>query len=160
MKSKKGEGSMDKQKVEKIVAEEVEKITSDTEIQLVDVEYVKEREWYLRVFIDKAGGVGLDDCQFVSRSLSDWLDEEDPIPYAYHLEVSSPGLDRPLKKDKDLERNIGNQIEATFFAPWEGQKKWVGRLVDFNLDVLQIEIEEKMIELPRKQIAQIRLYLD
>lgn len=151
---------MDKQKVEKIVAEEVEKIISDTEIQLVDVEYVKEREWYLRVFIDKTGGVGLDDCQFVSRSLSDWLDEADPIPYAYHLEVSSPGLDRPLKKDKDLERNIGNQIEATFFAPWEGQKKWVGNLVGFDADVLKIEIEEKMIELPRKQIAQIRLYLD
>lgn len=151
---------MDKQKVEKVVAEEVEKIVSGTEIQLVDVEYVKEREWYLRVFIDKTGGIGLDDCQLVSRSLSDWLDEADPIPYAYHLEVSSPGLDRPLKKDKDLERNIGNQIEATFFAPWEGQKKWVGSLVDFDLDVIKIEIEEKMIELPRKQIAQIRLYLD
>lgn len=151
---------MDKQKVEKIIAEEVEKIVSDTEIQLVDVEYVKEREWYLRVFIDKTGGVGLDDCQLVSRSLSDWLDEADPIPYAYHLEVSSPGLDRPLKKDKDLERNMGNQIEATFFAPWEGQKKWVGSLVAFDSDVIKIEMEEKMIELPRKQIAQIRLYLD
>lgn len=151
---------MDKQKVEKIIAEEVEKIVSDTEIQLVDVEYVKEREWYLRVFIDKTGGVELDDCQLVSRSLSDWLDEADPIPYAYHLEVSSPGLDRPLKKDKDLERNIGNQIEATFFAPWEGQKKWVGSLVAFDSDVIKIEMEEKMIELPRKQIAQIRLYLD
>lgn len=151
---------MDKRKIEDIVAEEVEKIISDTDIQLVDVEYVKEREWYLRVFIDKMGGIGLDDCQFVSRSLSDWLDEIDPIPSAYHLEVSSPGLDRPLKKDKDLERNIGNQIEATFFAPWEGQKKWVGNLVSFDADGIKVETEEKMIELPRKLIAQIRLYLD
>lgn len=151
---------MDKQKIEKAIAEEVEKIISATEIQLVDVEYVKEREWYLRIFIDKTGGVGLDDCQFVSHSLSNWLDETDPIPDTYHLEVSSPGLDRPLKKDKDLEKNIGNQIEITFFAPWEGQKKWVGSLINFDLDVIKIETEEKMIELPRKQIAQIRLYLD
>ena len=150
---------MDKRKPEELVAEQVEKIIADTDLVLVDVEYVKEREWYLRVFLDKPGGVDLDDCQTVSRALSEWLDEVDPIVNSYHLEVSSPGLDRPLKKDADLTRNLGNLIEATFFGPWEGKKLWIGALKEFNGDVVSVEIDEKIIELPRKQIAQIRLHL-
>lgn len=151
---------MERRKPEELVAEQVGKIIADTDLVLVDVEYVKEREWYLRVFLDKPTGVGLEDCQFVSRALSDWLDEVDPIVNSYHLEVSSPGLDRPLKKDADLLRNAGNSIEVTFFAPFEGKKKWIGILKEFTTDVLSLEVDEQVLELPRKQIAQIRLNLE
>ncbi len=150
---------MDKRKLEVRVAEQVEKIIAETDLQLVDVEYVKEKDWYLRIFLDKVGGIALEDCQFVSRTLDQWLDEADPVPFAYHLEVSSPGLDRPLKKENDFTRNLDKSLEVTFFAPWEGKKVWVGLLKSFDGDKLVVEIENEMIELPRKQIAQARLHL-
>ena len=92
---------MRREHIEDLIAKEVEQIIEGTGLELVDVEYVRERNWYLRVFIDKEGGVDLEDCQAVSEKLSKVLDEKDPISDNYLLEVSSPGLDRILKKDKD-----------------------------------------------------------
>lgn len=94
---------MQAKEVEALITTLVEPILADTEMTLVDVEYVREKDWYLRIFIDKPGGVEIDDCQLVSEQLTAVLDEKDPIPDKYFLEVSSPGIDRPLKKDKDFE---------------------------------------------------------
>lgn len=145
---------------EELVEEKARSLVENTELEVVDVEYVKEKDWYLRIFIDKKDGVDLEDCQFVSKAISDWLDEVDPIPGAYHLEVSSPGLDRPLKREKDLERNIGNMVEVGFFAPWEGEKKWVGSLDGFDQEYLFLQLTDRKLEIPRKLIAQIRRSLD
>ena len=95
---------MRREHIEDLIAQEVEQIIAGTALELVDVEYVREKNWYLRVFIDKDGGVDLEDCQRVSEKLSKVLDEKDPIQDNYLLEVSSPGLDRILKKDKDFIR--------------------------------------------------------
>ena len=92
---------MSREKIEQTVERLVNEIIQATEMELVDVEYVRERDWYLRVFLNKAGGIDLDDCQWVSERLEVRLDEIDPIKDAYYLEVSSPGLDRPLKKEKN-----------------------------------------------------------
>ena len=91
--------------------------------ELVDIEYVKEgSNWYLRVYIDKPGGINVDDCELISRALSDKLDEEDFIDDAYILEVSSPGLGRPLKKDKDFERSLGEDVEIKLYRMKDGTK--------------------------------------
>mgnify|MGYP000268673903 FL=1 len=104
--------------------------------ELVDVEYVKEAgNWYLRAYIDKPGGIAVDDCEVISRALSDKLDEEDYIEDSYILEVSSPGLGRPLKKDKDFQRSIGKEIEVRTFRAIDKQKEFTGILKEFNKDL-------------------------
>ena len=113
---------MRREHIEELVAAEVEKIIAGTALELVDVEYVRERNWYLRVFIDKQGGVDLEDCQAVSEKLSKILDEKDPISDNYLLEVSSPGLDRVLKKEKDFVRYQGRDVDIHFFKPHNGTK--------------------------------------
>ena len=104
--------------------------------ELVDVEWVKEgANWYLRAYIDKPGGIAVDDCEVISRALSDKLDEEDYIEDSYILEVSSPGLGRPLKKDKDFQRSIGKEIEVRTFRAIDKQKEFTGILKEFNKDL-------------------------
>lgn len=99
-------------------------------IELIEVEYVKEgADWYLRLYIDKAGGVTLDDCQLVSEALNDLLDEADPIKGKYIFEVSSPGIDRPLKTDRDFVRYQGEEIEIHLYAPVENNKIFTGTLI-------------------------------
>ena len=99
------------------------------QFELVDVEYVKEgSNWYLRAYIDKEGGIAVDDCEVISRALSDRMDEEDFIEEAYILEVSSPGLGRPLKKDKDLERSLGESVDVKLFRAMDRQKEFTGIL--------------------------------
>ena len=93
---------MQAKEVEALITAMVDPLLQDTGLTLVDVEYVREKDWYLRIFLDKPGGVEIDDCQMVSEKLTEILDAEDPIPDKYFLEVSSPGIDRPLKKDKDF----------------------------------------------------------
>ncbi len=131
-------------------------------LELFDVEYVKEGgEKYLRAYIDKEGGVNINDCETVSRYLSDELDREDFIPEAYILEVSSPGLGRQLKKDRHLEKSIGKDVDVKLFAPMDGEKQLSGTLVGFDRELLTISPEdgtEKTIE--RKNIASIRLAFD
>jgi len=130
--------------------------------ELVDVEYVKEGgNWYLRTYIDKEGGITVDDCEIVSRSLSDLLDKSDYIPDAYIMEVSSPGLGRQLKKDKDFDRSIGDEIEVKLFKSIDKQKEFVGILVSYDKDTVTIELENNTkLDFQRTDIAMIRLTFD
>ena len=132
------------------------------EFELVDVEYVKEAgNWYLRAYIDKEGGITVDDCESVSRTLRDWLDEEDFIEDSYTLEVSSPGLGRPLKKEKDLKRSLGEEVEVRLYKPRDGQKEYTGILKANDKDTVTIETEDSREEVfTRSEIALIRLAFD
>ncbi|WIV10898.1 ribosome maturation factor RimP [Proteiniborus sp. MB09-C3] len=150
---------MKKNALESMITEIVAPILMEYNVQLVDVEYVKEGpNLYLRVFIDKPGGVTIDDCQKVSEELSTLLDEKDPIQDNYFLEVSSPGLDRPLKNNKDLERSIGKDIEISLYKQINGKKKYTGKFVEFddNNIVISDEKEENM-QISRDIIAKINL---
>ena len=130
--------------------------------ELVDVEYVKEgSNWYLRAYIDKEGGINVDDCELVSRALSDLLDEHDFISEAYILEVSSPGLLRPLKKDKDFERNLSELVEVKLYKAIDKQKEFEGILKAYTSDTITIELEdgeEKTFNI--QETALVRLAFD
>lgn len=157
---------MQAKEVEALIAEMVEPILQDTEMTLVDVEYVREKDWYLRIFLDKPGGVEIDDCQLVSEKLTSVLDAKDPIPEKYFLEVSSPGIDRPLKKDKDFIAAYGSKVDIMFFAPWEGLKSLVGVLVSHDGEAVWVKkiIKGKEFKNPdrieRSLIANIRPHID
>ena len=130
--------------------------------ELVDVEYVKEAgTWYLRAYIDKEGGIAIDDCELVSRALGEKLDELDFIEDSYILEVSSPGLGRKIKKDKDFERNLGNEVEIRLYKAINKQKEFFGILTAYDKDTVTIEQEdEEDMTFNRQEIALIRLALD
>ncbi len=129
--------------------------------ELVDIEYVKEgSNWYLRVYIDKPGGINVDDCELISRALSDKLDEEDFIDDAYILEVSSPGLGRPLKKDKDFDRSLGEDVEIKLYRMKDGTKDYRGFLKSYNKEEIVIEDNDEEITFKRSEIALVRLALD
>lgn len=130
--------------------------------ELWDVEYVKEgNNWYLRAYIDKPGGIMVDDCEVVSRELSDILDEQDFIDDAYILEVSSPGLGRPLKKEKDFARSIGEEIELRTYRAIDRQKEFIGVLTAFDKDTITIEYEDGETQsFDRANIALVRLTFD
>ncbi len=130
-------------------------------VEIYDVEYVKEGgDYYLRAYIDKEEGVGIVDCENVSRALSDALDREDFIPDAYILEVSSPGLGRALKKDRHLARSIGQEVEIKLYKPLEGTKEYVGVLKAFDEGSIVIAQETGDRTFARNDIAVIRLALD
>ncbi|MCM1309220.1 MAG: ribosome maturation factor RimP [Butyrivibrio sp.] len=133
-------------------------IVRSNNYELVDLEYVKEGSSnYLRAYIDKTGGITVDDCEIVSRAFSDRLDEADFISESYILEVSSPGLGRPFKKDKDFERNIGEEVELKLFKPIEHKKDFVGLLKAFDKDTVTLELEDgKEAVFERRGIALIR----
>lgn len=136
-------------------------LMEENSFELVDVEYVKEAgNWYLRAYIDKEGGINIDDCELISRALSDKLDELDFIEEAYILEVSSPGLGRPLRKDKDLKRSLGEEVEVRTYRAIEKQKEFTGVLKSFDEESITIEIDEKKMSFARKDIALIRLAFD
>ena len=130
--------------------------------ELVDVEYVKEgSSWYLRAYIDKPGGITIDDCEAVSRKLSDQLDEKDYIEDAYILEVSSPALGRPLKKEKDYKRSLGAEVEIRTYRMIEKQKEFIGILKGYDENTVTIETgdgTEKIFD--KSDIALIRLAFD
>lgn len=130
--------------------------------ELWDVEYVKEgSNWYLRAYIDKPGGIFVNDCEVVSRELSDILDEKDFISDAYILEVSSPGLGRPLKKEKDFMRSIGQEVEIRTYRMIDKQKEFIGILKEFDKDTVTIEQEDETTRtFDRSEIALIRLAFD
>ncbi|MBO7650184.1 MAG: ribosome maturation factor RimP [Lachnospiraceae bacterium] len=132
-------------------------ILNEKQFELVDVEYVKEAgDWYLRAYIDKPGGITIDDCEAVSRKLSDLLDEADFIPDAYILEVSSPGLTRPLKKDRDYDRNIGKPVEIKLFKAVSGRKEITADLVSYDKDTVTVSEDGNEIVLEKKNISLIR----
>ena len=131
-------------------------------IELVDLEYVKEGgNWYLRAYIDKDGGISVDDCELISRALSELLDQNDFISDAYILEVSSPGLGRQLKKEKDFARSIHEEVDIKLYKSINKQKEFVGVLLSFDIDNVTIELnDESTMEIPRANIALIRLAFD
>ena len=130
--------------------------------ELVDVEYVKEGgTWYLRAYIDKPGGITVDDCELVSRAANDILDEKDFVEDSYVFEVSSPGLGRPLKKEKDFARSIGEGVEIRTFRPINRQKEFVGILNAYDKEAVTIELEDgEIMQISRSDIALIRLAFD
>jgi ribosome maturation factor RimP len=146
------------QKTEKIL----EPILTANHFELYDVEYVKEGgNWFLRAYIDKENGITVDDCELVSRALSDLLDKNDFIPDSYILEVSSPGLGRQLKRDKHFEKSIGEEVEVRLFKPVNKKKEFVGTLTAFDQTTLTIELEDQTImEIPRNDISTVRITFD
>jgi len=141
------------QKVEQLLKQPVEALG----FELCDVEFIKEYgDWVLTLYIDKEGGVNIDDCERVSRAVDPLLDETDPIEQAYMLSVSSLGLDRPLKKDADFTRNIGKRIEIKLFAPKNGKKEFKGELVSFDETNIVVRLETGEMTLERKAIALAR----
>ena len=130
-------------------------------VEIYDIEYLKEgSDWYLRVYIDKPEGVNINDCENVSRALSDELDREDFIQDAYILEVSSPGLGRALKKDKHLEKSLGEEVEIKTYKPIDKCKEFRGILKAYDNDTITITINEEEKIFARTDIAIIRLALD
>ncbi len=150
---------MTKNKVVATVEELATPLVNSMGLELVDVEYVKEgRRWYLRIFIDKPGGVTLDDCQAVSEALDPILDEVDPIPHSYHLEVSSPGIERPLKKPADFERFSGCRVQLTTFTPQDGQRKFTGRLEGLQNQMVVLTLDDgQERRIPFSEVATARL---
>ncbi len=143
----------------------LEPIVQANGCEIYDVEYVKEgSEWYLRAYIDKPEGVGIVDCENVSRTFSERLDEEDFIPDAYILEVSSPGLGRALKTDRHLEKSLGEEVEVKTYKPVDRQKEFIGILEAYDKDTVTIEMEESSgkrdMVFAKSDIAIIRLTLD
>lgn len=144
-------------RVEEAVEKIAEEILSNTDYELVDVEYVKERDWFLRVYIDKEGGIGLDDCQEVSGLLDEKLEELNIINDRYILEVSSPGLDRALKKEKDFKREMGKVVDITLYKAIDGEKMITGKLTGYTKDIITID---ETREIALKDIALVRLHID
>ena len=130
--------------------------------ELVDVEFVKEAGvWYLRAYIDKEGGIAVDDCEVISRKVSDWLDKEDFIDESYILEVSSPGLGRPLKKEKDFARSIGKDVEVRLSKALNKSKEYTGALEAYDKESVTLKMEDgSQMTFQRADIALIRLALD
>ena len=136
-------------------------IMEEHQFELVDVEWVKEAgTWYLRAYVDKEGGISVDDCEIVSRRLSDWLDKEDFITESYILEVSSPGLGRPLKKEKDFARSLGKDVDVKLYRARDKRKDFTGVLKAYDEQTVTIEEEGEELVFERGEIALIRLAFD
>ena len=144
--------------IEATIEEIVQPIVDAKNFEIVDIEYVKEAgEYYLRVYLDKEGGISLIDCEVVSRELSEILDKKDPIKDNYFLEVSSPGVERILRKEKHLSKNKGQEINISLFKKDEnGKKEYKGILEDFDETTLKIKQDDNEIKIDRKNIAQIK----
>ena len=152
---------MVKQNVVHSVAQLAQPVVEAAGLELVDVEFIKEGGgWYLRIFIDKPGGVGLEDCQAVSQKVDRLLDETDPIQYSYRLEVSSPGLERPLKKQSDYQRFEGRLVTVTTCAPVGGCNKFTGYLKGLRDGDVVLVRENREYVIALDQIASTRLAVE
>ena len=146
-----------REEYEKRAEELLAPIVEQNGFELVDVEYVKEAgTWYLRGYIDKEGGITVNDCETVSRAFSDRLDENDFIEDSYIMEISSPGLDRPLKKEKDFKRNMGKPVEVRTYRPIEKQKEFCGVLTTYDSNSVTIDEDGNERVFDKKDIALIR----
>ncbi|MGE4273606.1 MAG: ribosome maturation factor RimP [Desulfitobacterium sp.] len=146
----------------KSIIEQVEAIITpvitEQGLELVDIEYVKEgAHWYLRIYIDKENGVDIDDCTNVSHLVSEVLDKNDPITQAYMLEVSSPGLERPLKKDEDFERFKGKLVRVLTKEPFQGYQEFTGYLVGLIEDDIVLEYKKEKVVIPRTIVEKANL---
>lgn len=151
-----------KSKVIQTTEDLVNPILTEEGLELVEIEYVKEgKNWFLRVYIDKPGGVDITECGLVSEKLSEELDTLDPIEGNYFLEVSSPGAERPLKTKEDIEKNVSNNIYVTLYAPVDGEKEYEGILKQFEDNILTVEYKDrarkKLVEIPYEKVAKARL---
>lgn len=147
-------------KIEDMIWKMAEPLVAENGLELIDVEYVKEgAEWYLRLFLDKDDeyGVDLDDCELISRKFSDVLEEKDPITQAYRLEVSSPGIERPLKRTKDFLRFAGEKVQIKTFSEVEGRKQFIGILGETTEETVTMDVDGIVIKIPRKQISKANL---
>ena len=143
-------------KVTEKVEELARPVVEDEGCELWAVEYVREAgSWYLRVFIDKDGGVGIDDCERISRRLDPILDEADPIPDSYVFEVGSAGAERELKRPSDFEKFMGSEVEVKLYQPYEGKKSLVGKLEAYENGDITIS----SVQLKKSQIAQVKLHI-
>lgn len=152
---------MGKSSITQSVEEMVEPVLSSENLELVDVQYLKEgKNWYLRIFIDKPGGVTVDDCQKASSAIGDLIEIEDVINSNYILEVSSPGLDRPLKKEKDFLRYKGRKIQATTFSPINDQRNFKGVITGFQEGRLELETQCGQVNISLDNLAKARLEIE
>ncbi len=143
-------------KISDKVEELARPVVEEAGCELWSVEYVKEAgTWYLRVYIDKQGGVGIADCEAISRQLDPILDEADPVPDSYVFEVGSAGAERELKRPSDFERYIGSEVEVKLYQPYKGRKTLVGTLDEYRGGDMTVS----GVELKKEQIAQVRLHL-
>ncbi len=147
-------------KVTDLTAALAEPIVQEQGCSLWDVEYVREAgQWFLRVYIDKEGGVSIQDCEAVSRPLSDALDEADPIEGSYVLEVSSAGADRPLKRPEHFRQFLGAQVEVRLYRALEGRKEYVGTLAGYEAGDVTLQTEAGAQTFLKQDVAQVRLYV-
>jgi ribosome maturation factor RimP len=144
-------------KISDLVSRLAVPICENYSFELVDVEFIKEGAyWYLRVYIDKPGGISIDDCQMVSEKLSEKLDKADPIEQSYFLEVSSPGLDRPLKTQKDFEKYRGELVEVKLYQPLDGKRVYEGDLEGLIDNKVVIKLPDGLKEFEKEKIALVR----
>lgn len=142
------------------IAEIARPVVEEEGCSLWDVEYVREAgSWYLRVFIDREGGVSIDDCERVSRRLDPILDEKDPIPESYVFEVGSAGADRELKRPRDFEQFMGSEVEVRLYRPVDGSKHYTGALTGYEDGAVTLTQGEKTRRFTKEQVAQVRLYV-
>ncbi|MFY4773922.1 ribosome maturation factor RimP [Metabacillus sp. RGM 3146] len=149
-------------KVTDVVADLAAPIVNELGLELVDIEYVKEgKNWFLRVFIDSDDGVDIEECGIVSERLSEKLDPLDPIPHNYFLEVSSPGAERPLKKEADFQKAIGKHVNIKTYEPIDGEKVFEGILESFDGKTVTVTVtiktRKKQVEIPYEKVAGARL---
>jgi ribosome maturation factor RimP len=153
--------NLSRKSIEKIAQEIALPIVEELDYELVDLEYKKEGpHWCLKLYIDKPGGITLDDCQEVSQRVGDMLDIKDPIPHNYFLEVSSVGLDRPLKKEEDFVRFKGRKVDLKLYRAIDGSKNFKGELIGLVGDTIQIQDGEKTLEFKKDEVAIVRLSVE
>ncbi len=160
--AKKKSAAPDSRAIEAKVWQLAEPLAERAGAELIDVEFVKEAgEWYLRLFIDRAeAAVDHDLCEAVSDLVSAALDEADPIPQSYYLEVSSPGLERPLKRPQDFLRYAGSDVVVKLYAAREGHKEYTGRLIGRDGDGVRIAVAEEELLFPLESVARVHLKAD
>ena len=147
-------------KITERVFELAKPVVEEEGCSLWDVEYLREAStWYLRIYIDKEGGVSIDDCERISRRLDPILDEADPIPESYVFEVGSAGADRELKRPSDFEQFMGSEIEVKLYKPLDGSKSFVGSLTGYEEGTVVLDWRGKELRFAPSQIAQVRLYV-
>ena len=147
-------------KITEIVRELAQPVTEENGCELWDVEYVREAgQWYLRIYIDKEGGVNIIDCENISRTLDPMLDEADPIPDSYVFEVGSAGAERELKRPGDFEKFMGSEVELRLYQPVNGSKVFIGTLEGYNAGDVTIKTAKDTLSFVKSQVALVKLHV-